>query len=203
MLAQTLRLLALCFGDQRMKHRLLSVLRLTLVLPLAACAMEVSKPGPDGLTPQAVALAEVVKLGCMPYALGEKSEAAAMKEGGLRRQTSVPSYPSPPSLQRHYQSEGPGNPGVTIYGPGCTVRGLGGDAAAFNSALDRVYIQRFGQDYARGALPAQLIDDQLPGMKRFCAAGSIFESYPDPQGGIVQGGFNVRISPVPACKDVS
>jgi hypothetical protein len=202
MSAQTLCLLALSFGDQPMKHHLLSALRMTLVLPLAACATEFSKPEADGLTPQAVALAEVVKLGCMPYALGEKSEAAAMKDGGLRRQTSVPSYPAPPSLQRHYQSGGPGNPGVTIYGPGCTVRGLGSDVAAFNSALDRVYVQRFGQDYAGRAPPAQPTDGQFPGMKRFCAAGHIFQSYPDPPDSNLQRGFNVMISPAPACKDI-
>jgi hypothetical protein len=68
---------------------------MTLVLPLAACATEVR--GPDGLTPQAVALAEVVKLGCMPYALGEKSETAAIKEAGLRPPFAILSGPAVPA----------------------------------------------------------------------------------------------------------
>lgn len=185
-----------------MKRRLFPVLWMVLVLLLAACATEVSKPGPDGVTPQAIALAEVVKLSCMPYALGEKREAAAMTDGGLRRKLRVPSYPAPPVLEHQYASDEPGRPLVTVYGPGCTVRAKGGDVAAFNSALDHVYAQRFGRDYAGRALPAQPIDDMFPGMKRFCAAGNIFQSYPDPPDGILQGGFNVRISPVPACKDV-
>jgi len=187
-----------------MKRRLRSALQMVAVLPLAACATAPSNPGPDGLTPQAIALAEVVKLSCMPYALGEKSEAAAMKEGGLRRKFRVPSYPAPPSLEPRYISDGrPGRPFVTIYGPGCTVRAQGSDGAAFERALDRVYVERLGQDYARRALPAQATDDQFPGMKRFCAAGSIFQSYPDPPDSNLQRGFNVLISPVPACKDVS
>lgn len=188
-----------------MKRRPLSVLRMIVVLPLAACATEPSKPTPDGLTPQAIALAEVVKLSCMPYALGEMSEAAAMKEGELRRQFRAPSYPAPPSLEPRYISDGrPGGPFVTIYGPGCTVRARGSDGAAFERALDRVYVQRLGQDYAQRALPAQPTDDQFPGIRRFCAAGNIFQSYADPPDAKFQrGGFNVMISPVPACKDVS
>jgi hypothetical protein len=177
---------------------------MTLVLPLAACATDFSRPSPDGLTPQAVALADAVKLGCMPFALGEKSEAAAMNDGGLRRQIRIPSYPAPPFLNRQYKSDGPGEPLVTIYGPGCTVRARGSDVAAFNLALDRVYVQRFGRDYAGRAPPAQPTDDQFPGMKRFCAAGHIFQSYPDPPDSIGRHGFNVMISPEPPsyCTDL-
>jgi hypothetical protein len=93
---------------------------------------------------------------------------------------------------------------VTIYGPGCTVRARDNDVAAFDVALDRVYVQRFGQDYARRAPPAQPTDNQFAGIKRFCVAGNIFESYPDPPGGVLQGGFNVMISPEPPsyCRDL-
>jgi hypothetical protein len=65
---------------------------------------------------------------------------------------------------------------VTIYGPGCTVRAHGRDGAAFERALDRVYVQRLGPDYGQRPLPAQPTDSQFPGMKRFCAAGGIFQA---------------------------
>jgi hypothetical protein len=168
---------------------------------LAGCGLIEAQqnPVPNGMEGAPAALANAVEKGCMPYALGEKSEAAAMAEARLKRKRPIlPSWPSPGMTQPQYSGQLPGNPVVTIYGPGCTVQARG-DPAVFEAALDDIYRRRFGASYAAVTPPAQSFDGQFPGMKRFCTAQLVFESYPDPKGQPGDRGFHVRISPAPAC----
>jgi hypothetical protein len=165
----------------------------SVALGLAGCSLI----GPPEAA-QPAALAVAVEKGCLPFALGERGESAAMADAGLQRTLELPSWPSP-GIGKPQYSGGAGNPVVTIYGPGCTVRARGKDAQAFEAALDGVYRRRFGDGYGARPLPPQPTDGQFPGMRRFCAAGHAFQSYPDPVGMIGDRGFNVMIGPSTLC----
>lgn len=166
----------------------------------AACATGAHPDGPppDGLTWEAVTLKVVVSQGCMPYALGERTEAVAMKNAALRRDAPRFSWPSPGVTEPQYVNDMAGVPIVTIYGSDCTVYVRGRDAAAFDRALDQVYRARFGQTYNARSLPPPPYAN-FPDTKMFCQAGRLFVSYPDPPTSVSHGGYNVAIRTEKTC----
>jgi hypothetical protein len=179
-----------------MKPRRRGIWQVFVAVGLASCASISARDSEV----QAAALRQALEKGCLPYALGEKPETVAMADAGIRRMAPRLSFPSPSVAARQYSS-GLGNPIVTVYGQGCTVRARGADAAPFEVALDQMYRERFGPNYAAHVPSPQPTDSEFQGLRRFCAAGRSFVSYPDRAQDAGELGFNVAIVPSsdPAC----
>ena len=171
---------------------------LVTCLLAASCAAAPSLPNPANLPPRALALQQVVERGCLPYLLGEKSEAAAMRSAGLHHVVPPPipvlsevlELPKP--LPR-WEANVPFGPGALASRNYCSTNNPAGAFDANREAVEEALLHKLGpatEDDSRSAYKAV-----LPGQITGCRGGIHYTFYPRPRG----GRFELDLYRVPEC----
>ena len=171
---------------------------LAAALALAGCATTPPDvPNPAGLPPDALSFAYVLNQACIPYMLGNASEAQVTQRVGMRR-FKLYSFPDPPPDIHQYVGRYPGVSALNFDHGSCGVHVIGHRTGDYRRAVERVFARRFGADYATKTVRGPPL--VVPGQVQFCIGRVRYEYYPTYQSfqrrpGEEPSGYDVYMSP--------